>query len=112
MLRFAIVLLLGLVPLTNVSGAGPVPPGMARVAGGSFRPLYGSHGRSNVTVKAFAIDTVAVSAADFLRFTEQHPRWRRDNVSPASADAQYLAGVIADSKRPVTNVSWHAADAY
>lgn len=113
MLRsIAAVTLLSLVPLTSVSGAGRVPPQTARIASGSFRPLYGSHGSQPVAVKAFAIDTVAVSAADFLRFTEQHPQWRRNSVSAAFADAQYLAGVIADSKRPVTNVSWHAADAY
>src|SRR5687768_5417422 len=98
--RLAIVLLIGLVPLTSVSGTGPVPRGMARIAAGSFRPLYGSHGAGTTTVKAFAIDTIAVSAAAFLRFTELNPQWRRNRDAATVADAQYLAGVIADSKRP------------
>jgi formylglycine-generating enzyme required for sulfatase activity len=63
-------------------------------------------------VLPFAIDTVPVSSADFLRFTLKQPRWSRSQIPASFADDTYLSGVIDDATRPVTQVSWFAADAY
>ena len=113
MLRsIAAVMLLSLVPLTSVNGTSRVPPGMARVAGGSFRPLYAQPGERTATVSPFAIDTVPVSSADFLRFTVKQPRWSRSQIPALFADDAYLSRVIDDATRPVTQVSWFAANAY
>jgi formylglycine-generating enzyme required for sulfatase activity len=91
MLRSALRLALAVVPLVaTTSGAAQVPAGMARVEGGTFRPLY-NESASAVRVPPFAIDTVPVSQAQFLSFIAKHPEWSRGGINATSADADYLA---------------------
>ncbi len=111
-LGIALVTAFCLVPLASASGTKPVPPGMARITGGSFRPLYAQPGERIARVDAFAIDTVPVSSVDFLRFVAEQPRWARGRTPAMLADANYLARVIADRTKAITQVSWFAATAY
>jgi len=96
-------------------------PGYVGVPGGSFRSAirYEESGDAR-SVAAFALMERAVSNADFARFVERQPQWRRDRVPALFAGPGYLghwesatgpgAAVAADA--PVVQVSWYAADAY
>lgn len=103
------------------AAAGPAQPDaeMARLAGGRYRPLF-ANGRAEVEVGAFSLDRAPVTRGDYLAFVRAHPRWRRDRVRPVFAARGYLAswpgdtlaGTPADTRRPVTEVSYFAARAY
>jgi formylglycine-generating enzyme required for sulfatase activity len=73
--------------------------GMVRVAGGEFKPLYATPGQPVVQVTAFAIDTVAVSQAQFTQFARRHPQFA-------------VPGMGNSAALPATKVSWKAANAY
>ena len=99
----------------------PVRSGtMARIAGGTYRPLYAAAGDAPVHVAAFALDRMPVTRGDFLAFVRANPSWRRSAVRPAVAGRGYLAnwagdldaGDATDRRRPVTAVSWFAGKAY
>jgi formylglycine-generating enzyme required for sulfatase activity len=112
----------------HAAGVGPsaLPPGMARIVAGTYRPLYarpavaGAAGGRRVAVAAFAIDVHAVTNADYLAFVRLHPEWRRSRVKAIAADGGYLRhwagdlelGDDAPAGSPVVNVSWFAARAY
>src|SRR6478735_7221904 len=93
---------------------------MARVPGGSYRPLYAARGDARVRVAPFALDREPVTRGQFLSFVRTHPAWRRDAIRPLFAQRGYLAdwpsatnaGGPADQGRPVVNVAWFAAKAY
>jgi len=96
---------------------------LARVAAGSFRPLLApsSDGEPRaVSVRSFWLMTRPVRNDEFLAFVSRHPRYRRDNIPRAFADAQYLLrfetptrlGGGARPLQPVTLVSWFAARAF
>lgn len=93
---------------------------MARIPGGSYRPLYVARGDAHVRVAPFALDREPVTRAQFLAFVQRFPAWRRDVVRPLFAQRGYLAdwpsaanaGGPADLQRPVVNVSWFAAKAF
>lgn len=96
-------------------------PGMARIPGGVYRPLFRSESDAKeIPVKAFALDIYPVTNAEFLDFVRANPRWRRSQVKRLFADAQYLKhwagdmelGSSAATNAPVTWVSWFAAKAY
>jgi formylglycine-generating enzyme len=74
-------------------------PGMARVAGGEFKPLYATPGRPVVHVASFAMDTLPVSEAQFASFVARQPKWR-------------AASRGGSATRAVRNVSWEAAEAF
>jgi formylglycine-generating enzyme required for sulfatase activity len=92
---------------------------MARLPAGTYRPLYVRGGESR-RVLAFSLDRHAVTRAEFLAFVRHDPRWRRDRIAPTLAEPSYLAswpasldaGRVEELNRPVTGVSWFAADAY
>src|SRR2546423_1648898 len=65
------------------------PPGMAFIAGGSYKPLY-AQGAGPRAVGSFFIDTTQVTNAQFLEFVKKHPEWRRSKVARTLADANYL----------------------
>lgn len=100
----------------TVTGAGT----MARIPGGSYRPLYAARGDASVRVAPFALDREPVTRGQFLDFVQTHTAWRRDAIRPLFAQRGYLAdwpgamnaGGAADLRRPVVNVSWFAAKAY
>jgi formylglycine-generating enzyme required for sulfatase activity len=74
-------------------------PGMVRIEGGAFRPLYALPGHARAQVATFALDTLPVSAAQYVAFARQQPR-------------HAVAGMRPDARRPATRVSWAAAEAY
>jgi formylglycine-generating enzyme len=99
----------------------PVPRlTMARIAGGTYRPLYGIAGRASVRVASFTLDREPVTRGEYLAFVRANPSWRRSAVRPAFAGGGYLsnwtgdldAGDATDLRRPVTAVSWFGAKAY
>lgn len=91
---------------------------MVYIAAGSYRSLFtDDESEAEVEVQAFYLDRFPVTNARFSAFTEQRPEWRRGQVKPIFADANYLqqfdAGPLSAIKdQPVTNVSWFAASAY
>jgi formylglycine-generating enzyme required for sulfatase activity len=94
---------------------------MVVLPAGTYRPLYGRAGAAPARVESFRLDRDPVSRGDFLAFVQAHPEWRRSRVPAALAERdRYLAdwtsdldaGDAAARRRPVTGVSWLAADAY
>ena len=83
--------------------AGSIGSSMVTLPAGSWRPLYGRNGDAPVKVASFQLDRDPVTRGAFLAFARTNPQWR------ASAPE---AGSAADLRRPVTSVSWHAANAY
>jgi formylglycine-generating enzyme len=99
------------------------PPGMIRIPGGVFRPLFrGPNEPPEVAVAPFFLDAAPVTNGDFLEFVRTNPRWRRSQVKRLFADEQYLAHWAGDldlgpdaarlAAAPVTRVSWFAAKAF
>ena len=78
---------------------GALQSGMVRVAGGEFTPLFAAPGQPVVRVAAFAMDTVAVSQAQFQAFARKYPQYA-------------VRGMGSSATLPATNVSWKAANAY
>ena len=95
--------------------------GMIAIPEGTHRALYASIGEGSVVVPGFRIDRDPVTRAEFVAFVTTHPEWRRSNVvGRTPAVRAYLtewqgdldAGSGIDLRRPVTSISWDAANAY
>ena len=90
---------------------------MVLVKGGVYLPLYGAENKT-VKVEPFLMDIYPVTNADYLKFVEEYPQWKKSNVKPLFADKSYLTNWKDDEtfqglpKAPVTNVSWFAAKKY
>jgi formylglycine-generating enzyme required for sulfatase activity len=77
-------------------------------------------GESALHITAFQLDRTPVTNAQFLKFVESHPQWRKNRVVALFADSQYLShwsgplklGPSARASQPVTRISWYAARAY
>ena len=103
-------------------------PGAAAVAGVANVPIPGAKFESVIpeapeakttSVAPFRLDVSLVSNAEFARFVRAHPEWRRGGVASLLADAGYLRHWAnadepgeAAARKPVTHVSWFAANAY
>lgn len=105
----------------GLCSAGTIPIGMARVAGGVFRPAYrATNDPAQIQVKTFALDIVPVTNGDFLEFVRANPSWQRSRINRRLAEDSYLKhwagdlelGSHAPANAPVTFVSWYAARAY
>jgi len=115
----ALTLLLLLSLATAAPAAAEPGPGMARIPGGRYVPLF-VNGRATVEVEAFALDRRPVTRGDYLAFVRARPQWQRGRLSPAFTETGYLAswpgpltvGSATDARRPVTEVSWFTARAY
>lgn len=98
---------------------GSAQPGMDRVDGGEYVPLYGNDSLP-VTVAPFLMDIVPVTNRQFEEFVTAHKNWQKSSVPALFADDNYLrywqsdtlAGHHAPPHAPVTNVSWFAAREY
>jgi sulfatase modifying factor 1 len=94
--------------------------GMVVIPSGTYTPLYQTAGGARVHVARFALDRSPVTRGDYLRFVTSHPSWRRSAIESSLAEGGYLdtwrgdldAGNANDLRRPVTGVSWFAANAY
>lgn len=91
------------------------PDDMATIPAGTHQRLYGTE---RVRIGRFALDREEVTRADFLAFVRTHPEWRKSAVTRQKANRTYLADwkndldAGSELQRPVTSVSWYAADAY
>ncbi len=112
---------------SSAQSASATDGAMVRVPAGSYVPFYtresarhAANPHRPVAVASFLLDRHAVTNAEFLAFVKSHPEWRRSTVAPLFADAHYLShwrsdfalAGAEDGDRPVTNVSWFAADAF
>jgi formylglycine-generating enzyme required for sulfatase activity len=92
----------------------------ATIPSGSFRSvLPAAPGQDRVGIHSFKLDRTPVSNAQFAKFLESTPQWRRDRVASLFADDGYLSHWANAMKpgasigaQPVTRVSWFAATAY
>ncbi len=100
-----------------------VAANMAKIEGGSYRPLYLKKDTPMISVKPYQIDKYPVTNAEFSEFVQSHPQWQRGKVSSKQAEPAYLKHWVkngsnsyapkpSEMKHPVTNVSWFAANAY
>jgi formylglycine-generating enzyme len=75
--------------------------------------LVGPGTYEGTPVAAFRLDREPVTNAEFLAFVRANPKWARDRVPSALADADYLAAIdSASPNAPVVRVSWFAARAF
>lgn len=88
--------------------------------GGELRSVMPADGKEAPAIVApFSMRDAPVSNADFRRFVLAHPQWRRGQAPAVLAAPTYLGawrdatdfGTLAPDA-PVTNVSWHAANAF
>lgn len=116
MIKFITKLSLFLLPLFSMAQD---VDGMVIINGGSYIPLYGSDS-TKVDVEKFALDIYPVTNAEFQKFVEAHPEWKKENVKALFADESYLRHWDANHElkkgekpnSPVTNVSYFAAKKY
>ena len=102
---------------------------MVLVPGGVYEPFFARKARQQggdllppetVTIKSFRLDRTPVTNAQFTGFVTRHPEWRKSGVPSLFAEGHYLGrwpedlsfGPPEAAQRPVTNVSWFAAEAY
>ena len=95
-----------------------IPQDMVAVGGGTFLPLYSVDGKE-VDVRPFLLTRYPVTNAQYLKFVQKHPKWRRSQVKRVFAQQDYLKHWNSDlsfdprlANSPVVNVSWFAARAY
>lgn len=112
------IALAGVIAATGASAADYVPLPAGDFA--SVLPQGATPGSTaTVHVDAFELRTTPVTRAEFRAFIVAHPDWQRGRAPALFADASYLAdGPRADDppdagdRRPVTGVSWFAAEAF
>jgi formylglycine-generating enzyme required for sulfatase activity len=89
--------------------------------GGSFASVIANDASGRLaSVEAFEMRVTPVTQEEFERFVERQPQWRRDRIASVLADAGYLSdwasptqGPVGENPhRPVTHVSWFAAQAF
>lgn len=97
------------------------PVGYVAVASGTLTSvLSNSSDNRPIPVKAFSVRVTPVTNAEFQNFVLHNPAWGRDQIASVFADHTYLHGWNSateygdqsDRQRPVTNVSWFAAQAF
>ena len=97
----------------------PVAVKMVYIAGGAYKPFYGSDSVL-VQVNPFIIDERPVTNSEFLQFVLLNPQWRKSRIKKIFSDSTYLKNwpsdlalpPTADPEAPVCYVSWFAAKAF
>lgn len=87
---------------------------------GSFHSVLPEVEGEPIEVDRFTIDKTAVTNEDYLEFLRENPEWRRSEIPAVYSRAGYLshwegdlkAGDETEADKPVTRVSWFAANAY
>lgn len=107
---------------TLVIGQIALPQGSAVVPEGEHTLFFESRSGKTVDIPAFEMDVRAVTNEEFLEFVTANPEWSKSQVPRIFADKGYLRHWESDfdigsrfdqiRNSPVTNVSWHAANAY
>lgn len=97
-------------------------PDMSFISGGAYEPFFerSKEGKkSSIIVEPFYLDKMPVTNEKFLEFVKKNPEWRRSKVKKVFAEANYLKDWLSDTKipkkiakKPVSSVSWFAANAY
>ncbi|HEX2530873.1 MAG TPA: formylglycine-generating enzyme family protein [Burkholderiaceae bacterium] len=91
------------------------------VESGTFVSVLANDGdKGPVRVAAFAMRATPVTNEEFLVFVKNHPEWQQGRVPETFADGSYLRawenptmpGNGLGVNRPVTNISWFAAQAF
>ena len=115
----------GLLPVFAANA--PMEQAWTIIPAGTYRAFFSpSPGKGKapqtkpVAVKAFAMARTQVTNDDFLRFIDHHPEWRKSEVKTIFAERSYLDQWSSDlsfgpenlAHKPVTNVSFFAAEAY
>ena len=115
-------------PGVDISSEVPaaLPAGMVLIRAGEFQMGDNSvyHPRNDeipvhtVSVDAFYMDQYEVTHAEYKRFIDANPTWRKDRIDPKFHDGGYLRSwrgnhyPAGTANSPVTHVSWYAAMAY
>jgi len=104
--------------MQNISGQNN--KNMVLIKGGTYKPLYSDSVNSVVKVNSFFMDIHPVTNAEFLKFVESNPKWKKENIKRLFADKSYLhkwkngneLGDNVNPSAPVTSISWFAAKEY
>lgn len=116
-LFLAAVLALGFVLAYSAAQA---QPDRIFIPKGSFHTVLPEVVGEPVSVDSFYIDQTPVTNERYVKFLEENPQWRRSQIPSIFADNGYLKhwesdlvpGPDAKPDRPVTHISWFAANAY
>ncbi|MFO7845805.1 MAG: formylglycine-generating enzyme family protein [Balneolaceae bacterium] len=92
----------------------------SEIPGGSFHSVLPEVEGAPNEVDPFRLDQTAVTNGQFLEFLKENPEWRRSNIPALYAGNGYLNHWKGDldygdefqQNKPVTRVSWFAANAY
>lgn len=91
------------------------------VPAGSFHSVLPEIEGEPVAVDSFYIDETAVTNEQYVEFLKENHEWRRSEIPPIFTNNGYLREWKSDldpgydkvgKNRPVTRVSWYAANAY
>ena len=63
---------------------------MAKISGGSYRPLHLKKATPMIAVAAFALAKTPVTNRESAQFVQKNPQWPRGNISTKQADGHYL----------------------
>ncbi len=95
---------------------------MATITAGEYRPLYLSEDSPIISVLPFRLDKLPVTNRNFNEFVQKNPKWQRGTIPSLFAENTYLSHWHESAKlyepsspdlnKPVTFVSWYAAQAY
>jgi formylglycine-generating enzyme required for sulfatase activity len=110
--RPTVTLLAGLVLAVTVAVAAHAAEYVA-VPGATYASVLS---KEPVTVAPFSMRTEPVTTAEFAAFIAHHTEWQPGKVDEIFADKAYLSASTepddAGGRRPVTSVSWFAANAF
>lgn len=93
----------------------------ALVPAGSFHSVLPEIPGEPIRVDSFYMDETAVTNEEYVEFLQDNPEWRRSEIPPIFTNNGYLREWKSDldpgyenvgENRPVTRISWYAANAY
>lgn len=94
-------------------GAALLLAGYVALPAGTLDSVLARDGdREPTRVAAFQMRETPVTRAEFGRFVAAHPEWQASRAPAAFAGTGYLQHGLDDSRAPVTEVSWFAAQAF